>query len=114
LGHLAGDELLRELAQLIKKSCRTTTIPARYGGEEFVMLTPETDKESARICAERLRASIENHAFAGREQQPGGKVTLSVGVSTFPEDGYDADALIAKADRALYRAKEQGRNRVCC
>jgi diguanylate cyclase (GGDEF)-like protein len=114
LGHLAGDELLRELAGLIKKSCRTTTIAARYGGEEFVMLTPETDKECARICAERLRNSIESHPFAGRDQQPAGTVTLSIGVSTFPEDGYDADSLIAKADSALYRAKEQGRNLVCC
>ena len=113
-GHLAGDELLKQLAALIRKDCRTSTLAARYGGDEFVMLTPETDKASARIFAERLRVSVEHHPFTGREQQPGGKVTLSVGVSTFPDDGCDADTLIAKADTALYRAKEEGRNLVCC
>ena len=111
-GHLEGDNLLRVLASLIKEHSRTSTIAARYGGEEFVQLVPEADREAALACAENLRGLIEEHPFEGGQTQPGGKLTMSLGVATFPDDGTDANALLQAADEALYRAKEEGRNRV--
>jgi diguanylate cyclase (GGDEF)-like protein len=111
-GHLAGDDLLKDLARLFKSNSRAVTVLARYGGEEFVALAPETPKEGAVIYAERLRHEVERHPFAGRESQPLGMVTISAGVATFPEDGTDGATLINNADRALYEAKENGRNRV--
>ena len=113
-GHPAGDDLLSGLAELITKTSRNTTIAARYGGEEFILLVPETPKDGAHIFAERLRKSIEDYPFRGRESQPLGRVTLSIGVSTFPEDGSDCETLIARADEAMYKAKANGRNRVVC
>jgi diguanylate cyclase (GGDEF)-like protein len=113
-GHLQGDRVLKGLAWLIRERCRATTIPSRYGGEEFVLLVPETGKDGARILAEGLRRAIEEHPFEGRETQPSGRVTLSLGVATYPEDGLDSVSLIAAADRAVYQAKNAGRNRVCC
>lgn len=112
-GHLAGDEVLVTLATEIKQASRATTILARYGGEEFVLLVPETDGTGARIYAEKVRKLVEEHPFKGRETQPDGAVTLSLGVATFPHDGRDSASLINYADQALYRAKEGGRNRVC-
>ena len=111
-GHLAGDELLATLAEEISKASRATTIIARYGGEEFVLLVPETDNAGARRYAERIRTLIEAYPFKGRQTQPSGKVTLSIGVATFPENGEDTTALLDYADQALYRAKESGRNTV--
>ncbi len=111
-GHPAGDDLLKGLSELITKNSRGTTTVARYGGEEFILLVPETSKDGARVFAERLRKCIEEHPFHGRESQPSGRVTLSIGVSTFPEDGSDCETLISRADQALYQAKENGRNRV--
>ncbi len=113
-GHPAGDNLLREFAELIIKGSRVTTVVARYGGEEFILLVPATPKERARIYAERLRESVEKHPFHGRESQPSGSVTLSIGVCTFPEDGSDIETLISLADQAMYKAKEKGRNQVIC
>ena len=113
-GHPAGDDLLKELAKLLTKGSRDTTIVARYGGEEFILLVPATPKDRARIFAERLRKSVEEHLFHGRESQPSGQMTLSIGVSTYPEDGSDIETLISRADQAMYQAKENGRNRVVC
>jgi len=111
-GHLAGDELLKDLARLFRSKSRAVTVLARYGGEEFVALAPETPKEGAMIYAERLRRQVEEHSFKGEESQPLGDVTISIGVATFPEDGTDGATLIEHADKALYEAKESGRNRV--
>ena len=113
-GHPAGDDLLKKLAELMKEQVQSTTVAARYGGEEFILLVPETDKRGTRVCAERLRKYIEGYPFKRGEAQPAGKLTLSIGISTFPEDGTDSETLISRADQALYRAKESGRNRVCC
>jgi diguanylate cyclase (GGDEF)-like protein len=113
-GHLEGDKVLKTLARLIRDRCRATTMAARYGGEEFVLLLPETGKSGARSLAEGLRRAVESHDFEGRESQPDGRVTLSLGVATFPQDGNDSVTLISSADRALYQAKNGGRNRVCC
>jgi diguanylate cyclase (GGDEF)-like protein len=111
-GHLAGDQLLKKLAHILTNNSRAVTILARYGGEEFVAMVPETPKKGALIYAERLRKCVEDYPFEGEEYQPLGSVTISMGVASFPEDGTDGPALIERADEALYRAKEAGRNRV--
>jgi diguanylate cyclase (GGDEF)-like protein len=111
-GHPAGDDLLKGLAELIKNNSRTTTTVARYGGEEFILLVPEAPKDGAKIYAERLRKAVEEHVWIDGNSDPSGKVTLSIGVSTYPMDGLDSKTLIARADEALYEAKKEGRNRV--
>ena len=113
-GHPAGDEVLKALAGILNKRLRDVDRSARYGGEEFLVLLPETDLEKGRTVAEDLRVQMEEYPFRGRESQPFGKVTISLGVAAFPQDGPDADTLIKVADDALYRAKNSGRNRVVC
>ena len=112
-GHLKGDGVLRTIGEILKNQLRKADMAARYGGDEFVILLPETDKTAAQGVAEAVRKTIESHLFYGREELPTKKVTISVGVSTFPEDGADSQALIQSADKALYKAKESGRNVVC-
>jgi diguanylate cyclase (GGDEF)-like protein len=111
-GHLAGDELLKRLADILRGYSGASTVVVRYGGEEFVLLVPEADTKAARELAEKLRGLVEDHPFSGRETQPCGKITLSLGVATFPESGRDATTLIDHADKALYRSKHDGRNLV--
>lgn len=102
-GHLAGDELLRALCQVLKNAVRQGDLIFRYGGEEFVVLLDPADKKSAAIIAERVRTLVNLYTPS----------TVSIGVSTFPEDGSDDQALVAKADAALYKAKGVGKNQVC-
>lgn len=111
-GHLAGDTVLKMLAYLLRGDQRATSTVARYGGEEFVILLPETGKEGAMKVAETIRKSVYDHAFPGEGKQPQGKITVSIGVATFPEDGTECEALIHSADQALYKAKQKGRNAV--
>lgn len=111
-GHVLGDEALIKVAKLMKNICRETDKPARFGGEEFAILLPKTGKEEAVVFAERIRKSIEEAVFVNQEKQPGGNFTVSLGVATFPEDGSDSETLVNSADKALYKAKEKGRNRV--
>jgi two-component system cell cycle response regulator len=111
-GHLAGDEILVECGRILKDAVRGSDLVARYGGEEFVLLLPNASRESARQLAERVRETIERYPFAGRETQPSGTLTASLGVATYPKDGKDSNSLIGSADRALYKAKEGGRNAV--
>lgn len=111
-GHLAGDKLLKDCSQILKDAVRGSDLVARYGGEEFVLLLPNAGREDAVNLAERIREQIADHPFEGRECQPGGRLTASMGVSTFPEDSRDASTLIDAADKALYQAKESGRNTV--
>ena len=101
------------LGTLITSETRQSTIVARYGGEEFAVIMPEGDREGAIRYAEKMRALVEAFPFEGRETHPGGRITMSLGVATYPENGTDADALIKHADDALYRAKDAGRNAVC-
>lgn len=110
-GHPEGDALLVKVADLIKGGLRNTDIAARYGGEEFAVILPETGKEGAMVAAERLRESIESYPFPGRGDQPSGRLTVSVGVATYPDDADSAVRLVARAEENLYRAKEEGRNR---
>ena len=112
-GHMMGDEALKEIANLLMKRARVTDIVCRYGGEEFVIILPYTDKANARMVAEEIRAHVEAHPFSNREQQPGGAVTVSLGISECPTDGESGSELLKRADEALYRAKGAGRNKVC-
>jgi diguanylate cyclase (GGDEF)-like protein len=111
-GGLAADDLLRTLARLIQERCRSTTVAARYGGEQFVLLVPEVDADGAQTFAEMIRRAVEEHHFPGGESQPGGRVSVSVGVASHPEAAGDGSSLIECADKALAHATEAGRNTV--
>ena len=111
-GHPAGDEVLKTLADIISGRLRAVDLPARYGGEEFAVLLPETERAGGKIVADDIRAQVENFPFKGRESQPLGKVTISLGLAEFPTDADESSLLLKKADEALYRAKSEGRNRV--
>ncbi len=111
-GHLAGDEVLRQLAELIRNVCRKYDFAARYGGEEFAIISPGNDSSQAAALAERLRSRIEATRFGTSGQDV--HLTVSIGIASIPEDAKDKLELIEKADQALYAAKEQGRNRVVC
>ncbi len=113
LGHVAGDKLLQEIAEILKKSCREVDIVARYGGEEFAIILPETFKEKAYSSAERIRKCTAAHQFHYKEGTPAKRITISIGVASFPQDASTVQDLISFADKALYAAKETGRNRVC-
>ncbi len=107
-GHLAGDQLLAELAGLIIKKCRSTDIIARYGGEEFVIILPETEYDGAVLVAERLRKSVKKHLFKVNRKEKKGKVTISLGIATYPEDATNIKDLINAADINLYGEKRIG------
>lgn len=111
-GHIAGDEVLKGIASCIHNGMRTQDILARYGGEEFSIILPETDKAAAKALAERIRHCVSMQSFQHKGTQPGGSLTISLGVAVFPGDAADPKGLIEKADAALYKAKENGRNRV--
>jgi diguanylate cyclase (GGDEF)-like protein len=107
-GHDAGNRLLRQLANAIQAELRSTDVPARYGGDEFIVLLPETPSQGALEVAERIRTAISGTALALEDKSVVSSV--SIGVACFPEDGRTLDALAARADRALYHAKKNGRN----
>ncbi|MCZ6506442.1 MAG: diguanylate cyclase, partial [Acidobacteria bacterium] len=109
LGHLEGDALLRQAAQLLTDRFRATDVVSRYGGEEFVAILPATAKVEAAEIAERVRAEFEAHPPFTKLAP---RVTLSAGLATYPEDGETQEELLLNADVALYRAKDLGRNRV--
>ncbi len=111
-GHPAGDALLRRLAGVLQGKCRASDLPARYGGEEFAILCPEVDWKGATELAERIRVAIETEAFDFASFQPLGKVSVSVGISSFPEDGQTFDEVLKASDEAMYYAKKNGKNRV--
>lgn len=110
-GHLVGDAVLRKIAGRLKHSVREVDMVARYGGEEFCVLLPETTKKLALTVAERLRRAIESKSIKAFDEEL--RLTVSVGIATYPEDGEDVGTLIEKADTALYKAKRKGRNAVC-
>ncbi len=112
VGHIAGDGVLRELADVMRRELRLHDMVARYGGEEFAVLMINTGKEKALQILERLRADVQEHPFRHRDIQPHERITVSAGLASFPEDGTSFVQLMKKADDALYDAKRAGRNRV--
>jgi diguanylate cyclase (GGDEF)-like protein/PAS domain S-box-containing protein len=111
-GHLAGDQALRAIALLIQHGVRQTDIIARYGGEEFSAILINTGKEGAKRIAERVRRNVADTRFPNERFQPNGDLTVSIGVGTFSPSISTLTGLIRDADKALYRAKRAGRNRV--
>lgn len=109
-GHQEGDIVLIETAKIFRLNVREVDIAARYGGEEFAIILPETDIEEARGIAEDLRKKVEAHEYPSKKGKL--KVTASLGVATYPNHAKEKDQLIEAADKALYRAKESGRNKV--
>ncbi|NIM01822.1 MAG: diguanylate cyclase [Acidobacteria bacterium] len=111
-GHDQGNEALATVARLLAESLRTIDVPARYGGEEFAFILPTTPKADAHLVAERARARIEEHVFSQKGTPRGTRLTVSMGVATFPSDASTAEDLIRHADSALYVAKTLGKNQV--
>jgi len=112
-GHTAGDIVLKRIAQIMVESLKNSNpLTARFGGEEFCIIIPQADRKKALELAESLRARIEKEKVILRRQET--HVTVSIGVATFPGDGSSEEELIQKSDKAMYAAKQKGRNRVCC
>ena len=110
-GHISGDEVLRQIGALVRNHARNDDLAARIGGEEFALLLSECEREPAVRLAERLREAVAAASFApGGEPQ---RITISIGIATLSADRDSRPALMAAADAALYRAKSEGRNRVC-
>ena len=111
-GHLSGDLALKQVARILLQNTRQIDLAARFGGEEFVILLPRTDRAGALAAAEKLHRCMEQATFAGGGQDVAGRtLTLSIGLAEFPADGKEMYELLDSADRALYRAKKEGRNR---
>jgi len=110
-GHAAGDAILRELSNLLLKHVRGEDIPSRYGGDEFIIILPDASKEVTMERAELLRTYAQ-HLNVHFEEQALGRITLSLGVAIFPNNGNTSKALLKAVDAALYRVKHEGRNRV--
>ncbi|HSD29089.1 MAG TPA: GGDEF domain-containing protein, partial [Vicinamibacteria bacterium] len=111
-GHETGDRVLQQLAARLLGIIRETDLLFRWGGEEFVILLPHTVTAEAPVLAERIRAAVAERPFVTHDSHPGVSMTVSVGVAGEMGGPVDADALLARADAACYRAKEAGRNRV--
>jgi len=110
-GHIRGDEVLRQVAAVLRRHARNDDVAARIGGEEFALLLPECTAADAAMLADRLRESVAGTLFApGGEPQ---RITVSIGVAALAPHRDSRQALMAAADAALYRAKSEGRNRVC-
>ena len=107
-GHIAGDQVLRSVAEIVRGGVRKIDVAARYGGDEFVALLPETDPTGGWVLAEKVRLTVAEEGLPGVEPGP----TVSVGVVSYPADGRSADALLVSADRAMYASKRGGKNRV--
>ena len=110
-GHAAGDVALSEIGRILKKWARQSDLPCRYGGDEFAAILPDTDSQGGRAACERLRETVAGHRFEGQGFRF--RLTLSIGIAQYvPRVDTSSADLIKRADEALYRAKEKGRNRV--
>ncbi|MFH2035058.1 MAG: GGDEF domain-containing protein, partial [Candidatus Zixiibacteriota bacterium] len=112
-GHEIGNIVLKGITGVIKKCIRDVDILCRYGGEEFVVILPQTPQIEVALIGERIRQQIYEASFGGGANIPELKVTVSVGISSFPENGKPHEELLAVTDTAMYRAKGSGKNRVC-
>jgi len=110
-GHQAGDQALRVTAQCLVSAVRSIDVAARYGGEEFSILMPETDLKEASVIADRIRRKIADGQFSQGDRQPLGAVTVSIGLASFSSTLDSPEKIVRAADRALYHAKRQGKNR---
>jgi len=110
-GHISGDIVLKQIARIISESVNPGDIVARYGGEEFAVLLVDIKRAEAEKIAERIRKRIEQKQFVLRRQVS--QVCISGGLSFFPKDGKLKESLIQRADQALYKAKDEGKNRIC-
>jgi diguanylate cyclase (GGDEF)-like protein len=110
LGHLAGDEVLKRMAEIFRSSLRVSDYAARYGGEEFLVVLPDADSAMAAQAAERLRELVAGESFGAGAGSP--KITISIGVASTGDHDEEPETLVRNADTALYRAKKAGRNRV--
>jgi len=113
LGHMRGDDALKQVAAIMKSKSRKCDIVARYGGEEFSIVMPNTSKENTRLFSERLRSDIESAFADDSALDPAHRLTISCGIATYPEDATHKGELISRADIALYEAKSSGKNRTC-
>jgi len=111
-GHLSGDKVLEGIADILEHESRDIDIVARFGGEEFCIILPEIEGKEAQGIAERIRKAVEDTRFENEELQPSGKLTVSIGVASFPRDAKTTQALIEMADKAMYQAKKMNRNKV--
>ncbi len=111
-GHLAGDAVLRGIADVFRREFRAYDVPARFGGEEFSILLPETSPEEALEIADRVRRAVADRTYEVETSSEPIRATISMGVAAFPRDGSEPNELVHAADVAVYRAKLQGRNRV--
>ena len=108
-GHIRGSQLLKEIAGRFASQVRSWDLVAKYGGDEFTVILPQTERLGAATVAERLRAEVAGHPFPLAER---GSITVSIGIANYPDDADSVQGLIESADRALYLAKRNGRNRV--
>lgn len=109
-GHLAGNKALIDLVALVRKQMRVVDTLARFGGEKFLVVLPETDREGARRAAEKIRRIVRQHRFAGEEGAAAHKLTVSLSIAAFPEDGKDPASLLELATRRMHLAKAAGRD----
>ncbi|MDY7033609.1 MAG: response regulator, partial [Thermodesulfobacteriota bacterium] len=113
LGHLAGDQILKMFTRLLIKNVREVDLLARYGGDEFAVIMSSADEEKARNIAERIRSEVWKHDFPPCMSLPDKKLSTSMGIAFCPKDAKTVNELIEKSDKALYKAKKEGKNRVC-
>lgn len=109
-GHLMGDEVLIQVASILSDHTPKRGVCVRFGGEEFAMILPGTGVKDARILSESIRQEIADYPFDGAKQQPMGHLSTSIGICTYPDISNTLDDLIDKADQAVYRSKDRGRN----
>ena len=112
-GHQAGDDALRKLAGILKAEARGSDYVARYGGEEFAVVLGQTGKTGAAVYANRVLAVVRQAALENEGAQPGGRLSVSMGLASYPQHATSKEGLIRMADNALYRAKRLGKNRLC-
>jgi two-component system cell cycle response regulator len=112
-GHLVGDQVLKQVSEILKKNVRACDHLSRYGGEEFSVILPETTENEAFMVGERIVLAINRHQFKTLDGELVGKLSVTIGQSSFPQDAAESELLLKRADEALYRGKQLGKNRIC-